>query len=204
MLSDPSGAEPCARPLAGLIVALLSAALWPTAALPQMGHSQPTQCGEPDLACATTVTPAFAADGSLWITWAAAGRISVARSRDAGRTFEPAVRVNRTAEQLDSGTDERPKIAVDAAGRIAVAYAIFKDKAFNGEVRYARSSDGGRSFAPPAPITSDPDSQRFEAIAFDPNGNLFAAWLDKRNRRPARERGENYVGAGLAFAWSKD
>jgi hypothetical protein len=85
-----------------------------------------------------------------------------------------------------------------------VAYAIFKDSAFNGQVLHSRSTDGGRSFAPPLPITADPESQRFETIAFDPEGNLFAAWLDKRNRRPAQARGESYIGAGLAFAWSKD
>ncbi len=89
-------------------------------------------------------------------------------------------------------------------GVIAVAYAIFKDSAFNGQVFYTRSDDGGLTFAPPRPITADPESQRFEAIAFDPDGALFAAWLDKRKRAAARARGEAYTGASLAFAWSKD
>ena len=66
------------------------------------------------------------------------------------------------------------------------------------------STDGGKNFAPSRPITRDQESQRFEAIAFDPEGALFAAWLDKRNRAPARAKGENYVGAALAFGWSKD
>jgi hypothetical protein len=106
--------------------------------------------------------------------------------------------------RLDSGPDERPKLAIAKSGRISVAYAIFKDSAFNGQVLYTYSTDAGRTFAPSRPITRDPESQRFEAIAFDPDGNLFAAWLDKRNRRPAQEKGETYVGAALAFAWSKD
>src|SRR5207344_1797675 len=83
-------------------------------------------------------------------------------------------------------------------------FAIFKDSAFNGQVFYSRSDDGGLTFAPPRPITADPESQRFEAIAFDPDGSLFAAWLDKRNRAPARARGQAYTGGALAFAWSKD
>jgi hypothetical protein len=152
----------------------------------------------------SAATPAFAPDGSVWIAWAAAGRVSVARSPDLGRTFAPAIAINREPLRLDSGPDERPKLAIDKSGRIAVAYAIFKDSAFNGQVLYTHSSDGGRTFAPSRAITRDPDSQRFEAIAFDPEGALFAAWLDKRNRAPARERGETYIGAALAFAWSKD
>ncbi len=181
--------------------------LWPGVAAAQMAHGHDSgqhQCAEPALRCASTVTPTFAPDGSLWITWAAAGRVSVARSIDLGRTFTPAVAVNREAARLDTGPDERPKIAIDRAGGIAVAYAIFKDSAFNGQVFYSRSGDGGITFAPPRPITPDPESQRFEALAFDPEGALFAAWLDKRERFDARAKGEAYTGASLAFAWSKD
>ena len=102
------------------------------------------------------------------------------------------------------GPDERPKIAIDAAGRVVVAFAIFKDSAFNGQVFYTHSTDGGATFAPPNAITPDLESQRFEAIGFDPSGVLFAAWLDKRKRADARAKGEAYTGASLAFAWSKD
>lgn len=189
-----------------LVIAVMAGGLlWPSAVTAQMTHDHPnTACADAGLACATTATPTFAPDGSLWLTWAAAGRISVARSPDRGRTFGPSVAVNESPQRLDSGPDERPKIAVDTRGRVAVAYAIFKDNAFNGQVLYSRSDDGGKSFASPRAITSDRDSQRFEAIAFDPAGNLFAAWLDKRDRRPARAQGRDYIGAALAFAWSSD
>lgn len=181
--------------------------LWPGVAAAQMAHGhgdEKHQCAEPALRCASAATPVFAPDGSLWLTWAAAGWVSVAHSTDLGRSFSPAVAVNLEPLRLDTGPDERPKIAIDKSGGIAVAYAIFKDSAFNGEVFYTRSVDGGLTFAPPRPITSDPESQRFEAIAFDPEGSLFAAWLDKRKRASARAKGEAYTGASLAFAWSKD
>jgi hypothetical protein len=181
--------------------------LWSGVALAQMTHGHDGaqhHCAEPALQCASTATPTFAADGSLWLAWAAAGRVSVARSTDLGRSFTAAVAVNPEPLRLDTGPDERPKIAVDRAGGIAVAFAIFKDSAFNGQVFYTRSGDGGVTFALPRPITADPESQRFEAIAFDPEGMLFAAWLDKRKRALAREKGEAYAGASLAFAWSKD
>jgi hypothetical protein len=198
----------CARAATKLFPVLTSLPLlWPGVAVAQMAHghdSAQPQCAEPALRCASTATPVFAPDGSLWLAWAAAGWVSVAHSTDLGRSFTPAVKVNREPLRLDSGPDERPKIAVDNAGRVVVAYAIFKDSAFNGQVFYTHSSDGGATFAPSRPITDDPESQRFEAIAFDPEGALFAAWLDKRKRAPARAKGEAYAGASLAFAWSKD
>jgi hypothetical protein len=167
-------------------------------------HGGAPACAEPTLRCATKVTPTFAPDGSLWLAWAAAGRVSVARSLDLGRTFTPPAAVNAQPLELDWGPDARPKIAVDGQGRVFVAFAIFKDKSFNGQVLLTHSADGGNSFAPPAPITADRESQRFEAIALDADGALFAAWLDKRNRVPAKARNETYVGAALAFAWSTD
>src|SRR6266446_1268559 len=189
------------RLLAGSAITVL--VIWSDAGIAQMAHEHSgVQCSNPGLACASTVTPAFAPDGGLWIAWAAGGRVSVARSPDLGRSFAPAVAVNPEPLRLDSGPDERPKLAIDKSGRIAVAYAIFKDSAFNGQVLHTHSTDGGRTFAPSRAITRDPDSQRFEAIAFDPEGALFAACLDKRNRAPAREKGETYIGAALAFAWS--
>ena len=65
---------------------------------------------------------------------------------------------------LDWGPDARPKIVVDRNGGIALAFSIFRDKAFNGQVLYTRSTDGGKSFAELQPITASNESQRFEAL----------------------------------------
>ncbi len=188
--------------LLGTSALLLSSAL----ATAQMSHVHGAKqaCEGPTLACATKVTPTFAPDGALWLAWDAGGYISVARSSDFGHTFSSAVAVNPEPLSLDWGPDARPAIAVDRQGRIAVAFDIFKDREFNGQVFYTHSEDGGRTFAPPTPITADAESQRFQIAAFDPEGALFAAWLDKRNRAPARARGEKYPGAALAFAWSNN
>jgi hypothetical protein len=189
--------------VAGTVAVLL---LSQGAATAQMQHSHTAKqdCNEPTLKCASKVTPTFAPGGALWLAWAAAGKVLVARSKDLGRTFTPPVAVNQEPLELDWGPDARPQIAVDRDGRIFVAFAIFKDKAFNGQVLYTRSTDGGLTFAPPVPITANNESQRFEALALDADGLLFAAWLDKRNRVPAKARNETYVGAALAFASSND
>lgn len=186
--------------------AAAAAAFWlgSSSAQMQQQHGREAACNEPELRCATKVTPAFAPDGTLWLAWMAGGRISIASSRDAGKSFSSPVAATPEPLNLDWGPDARPKIAIDAKGGIALAFSIFRDKAFNGQVLATRSDDGGKSFAKLQPITADNASQRFETIGFDNNGALFAAWLDKRNRVPAREAGKRYEGAALFFASSGD
>ncbi len=176
------------------------------AANAQMSHHHVSEsaCDTTELRCATKVTPAFAPDGRLWLAWMAGGRILVASSKDRGKTFSTPVAVVDRPLELDWGPDARPKIVVDRHNRIAIAFSIFRDKNFNGEVLYTRSVDGGHSFSKPEPITPNTESQRFEQIALDADGSVFAAWLDKRNRAQARADHHSYNGAALFFAWSKN
>ena len=186
--------------------AMFAFALWQTAAYGQMNHQHASEaaCDDTVLRCASKVTPAFAPDGTLWLAWMAGGQISVASSKDAGVSFSTPVLVTKERLNLDWGPDARPKIVVDRNGGIALAFSIFRDKAFNGQVLYTRSSDGGKSFSELRSITSSNESQRFEALGLDADGSVFAAWLDKRNRVPAQEAGRKYDGAGLFFASSND
>lgn len=189
-----------------LVVAALSVGLWQGSAFGQMSnqHASEAACDDPTLRCASKVTPAFGADGTLWLTWMAGGQISVASSKDLGKSFSLAVAVSKEKLNLDWGPDARPKIVVGCDGRVAVAFSIFRDKAFNGQVFTARSVDGGQSFTALRPITPNNESQRFEALALDSDGTVFAAWLDKRNRVPAEQVGKKYEGAALFVASSGD
>jgi hypothetical protein len=189
------------------LIGTMALALWQTAATAQMNHqhgAEAAACEQTELRCASKVTPAFGPDGTLWLAWMAGGQISVAHSKDTGRSFSTSVSVTKERLNLDWGPDARPKIVVDAKGGVVLAFSIFRDKAFNGQVLTTRSVDGGESFAPPRPITSNNESQRFEAVGLDADGSVFAAWLDKRNRVPAKQSGQKYDGAGLFFASSKD
>lgn len=167
-------------------------------------HAAETACETPELRCASKVAPTFGRDGALWLIWMAGGQISVARSEDGGRTLSTPAQVTQGKLDLDWGPDARPKIALDDQGAIAVTFSTFRDKAFNGEVFTSRSTDGGKTFAAPRPITESAESQRFEALGFSGDGTLFAAWLDKRNRVPVQQAGGKYDGAALFFASSKD
>ena len=167
-------------------------------------HGSEAACDEPALRCASKVTPAFGSDGTLWLAWMAGGRISVAQfQRRRPAAFQRRSQVTRSAQsRLGAGRPAEDR--VDRKGGIALAFSIFKDKAFNGQVLYTRSADGGRSFRRVRPITASNESQRFEALGLDDDGAVFAAWLDKRNRVPAQQRGKKYEGAGLFFASSND
>ena len=190
-----------------VLVAALAVFATTDAALAQMPHEHHQAretCGDLTLACAGTVTPAFGPDGALWVAARVNNQIFVAKSLDHGRSFTPPVVITPDGLTLDGGPDARPKILVDRWGKVIVAFATFRDKKYNGELFTTRSIDGGKTFAPPQPITSDPESQRFIAMAIDSDGSVFSAWLDKRNQVKAREKGESYAGAGLAFAWSHD
>jgi hypothetical protein len=190
----------------GKVLAIIAFALCQSAAYGQMNHQHASEaaCDETILRCASKVTPAFSPDGTLWLAWMAGGQISVARSNDAGHGFSTPVQVTQERLNLDWGPDARPKIVIDRNGGIALAFSIFRDKAFNGQVLYTRSADGGKTFSELRPITASNESQRFEALGLDADGSLFAAWLDKRNRVPAQQRGQTYDGAGLFFASSND
>ena len=174
-----------------------------TGAIAQEHHhdmAAPVTCGEATLTCADKATPIFAG-GALWLAWSANGRVAVQQSRDLGRTFSQPVFVNHHAEKLDGGADSRPQIVVEKGGRTTVAYTIAKGANFAGQVLIARSTDG-KTFAAPKPLTDDTASQRFVSVTLDPSGDVFAAWIDKRNLAAAAKSGKDYDGAALAFAWA--
>lgn len=159
-------------------------------------------CTQPLLACASAVTPAFDRQGRLWLAGLAGGAVVVTVSDDRGAHFASEVVVDSPGPQLDLGADARPQIVVDADGRVVVAWGVFKDKAYNAQVRMARSDDGGRHFSAPAAVSDDPASQRFPALALAADGRLFSAWLDKRTVAAARRKGQPQSGAALAIAWA--
>lgn len=197
------------RIAAGLAALLLSAAAM-AQSVPQASASAPMHhhghaaaaCS--GLACAKSATAVFDARGALWVVWAAAGSVSVARSTDAGLTFGPASLVGSPGAALDAGTDARPQIVVDAQGGIVVAYSVFKDKAWNAQVLVATSTDGGATFSTPRSLSADAASQRFPALALRADGRLLAVWIDKRTAAAARRKGVPQAGAALAYAWSDD
>ena len=162
------------------------------------------QCQDQTLPCAKAATPAFAPDGSLWLTWSGGGAVMAARSTDLGQSFGPAIEIAKHDAFLDTGPDARPSIVIDKDYRISIAYAFFKDRQWNAQANITTSLDRGNTFTPPHALADDPSSQRFPSLALTPTGKLFAIWIDKRLVAAAKRQGKPAEGGSIAYAWSSD
>ena len=166
-------------------------------------HMRAPGCADPKPECAATATPAFGADGRLWLTYSVAGKVYVASSRDAGAHFDPPAAVPADPVEIDDNGEARPTIVAAPDGTLVVAYAQRLDRSYNGKIFISRSTDGGKSFSPPRPLLES-SSQRFAVLAATKAGRIYVAWLDKGNQAKAKAAGEHYVGSGVAMAWSDD
>ena len=160
-----------------------------SAASPATRTSAAAQCKDTTLQCARAATPLFTQDGALWLTWAGGGAISIARSTDLGVSFEPRTEIAQHGAFLDTGPDARPQLVSDKQ---------------NAQVNVSRSVDSGKNFSAPAPISQDPTSQRFPSLLTDPQGQIFASWIDKRLVAQANKSGKKQLGGSIAYAWSPD
>jgi len=161
-------------------------------------------CKDTTLQCARAATPMFTQDGALWLTWSGGGAISIARSTDLGVNFEPRIEIAQHGAFLDTGPDARPQLVTDKQNNLIIAYGFFRDKNWNAQVNVSRSTDNGKSFSMPAPISTDPTSQRFPSLLTDPQGQIFASWIDKRLVAQANKSGKKQLGGSIAYAWSND
>ncbi len=151
-------------------------------------------------------TAAFDREGTLWAAHKNEGTVVVSHSRDFGATWSVPVAVSPEPEPTDPGGDARPKIAFGPKGEMYLTWTRPMAKPFSGEIRFARSVDGGKTFDPPLRVHADPQeiTHRFDAIAVDGTGAIFVAWIDKRDLVAAEEKGEKYRGAALYYAVSTD
>ena len=77
-----------------------------------MGSAKPVNCEGSGMECANAATPFLTSDGKLFIAWTAGGIVSVAKSDDFGKTFNPSVKIAEHGKTLDTGGDARPQIVV--------------------------------------------------------------------------------------------
>jgi len=145
-----------------------------------------------DLAIAghSNAYPSIAANASVVaVAWAASAQgaadVYTAISRDAGRTFAKAVRVNDAATRASVSGEQPPRIAlIPRSGQTPAVVVVWTAKGSAGtRLLSARSEDGGTSFGTPATIPgSDARGNRgWESIGVDPSGRVVALWLDHRD-----------------------
>lgn len=153
--------------------------------------------------CGRTPTPAFDAQGRLWLAFVQGAHVYVTHGADGDNAFAPAVAVNPQAESIYSDGENRPKIAFTPSGTLVVSWTQKIPGAYAGDIRFARSADGGQRFETPFTVNDDraPISHRFDALIVDDAGRITLAWIDKRDLAAA---GRDYAGAAIYTAMSTD
>jgi hypothetical protein len=132
--------------------------------------------------------------------------VLVRSSRDFGKQWSTPVRVNVTPEPVEVDGDSRPRIAAGKEGEIYVTWTKPLAKPYTGEIRFARSVDGGRTFSAPRAVHVDRQqiTHRFDSLAVAADGRVFVAWIDKRDMVAAGGKEADYRGAALYYAVSDD
>ena len=186
---------------------------WLTVSAMAMAHEHgPMSEGAEEKGLAKRARPALAVSATidsknqLWLAKLENQTILVAYSADNGQHFSVPVAVNPKPENIGAEGENRPKIAVTRNGTLHLTWTRLLPQPYTGEIRYARSIDGGKTFS--APITLNDDkrltSHRFDALVSDGGDKLAAVWLDGRDRDAAQEKGETFAGVSVYVARSDD
>lgn len=117
-----------------------------------------------------------------------AGSVSdvMLRHSSDGVNFSAPVRVNDLAGDATVRNENPPKVAAGAQGEVYICWASERGK-WKGDIRFARSADGGKTFSPAITVNSDgagePAGHAFQSIAVDKRGRVYVAWIDERDKR---------------------
>jgi hypothetical protein len=156
--------------------------------------------------------PQLAARGPLVVmTFGAGGAIYFAASHDSGRTFSPPVQVSEAAI-LPLNRHLGPRIAISRSAIVITAVTgrtpSHEQHAHglpsDGDLVAWRSTDEGKTWSKGVVINDVPcaPTEGLHGLASDENGNVFAAWLDKRSRAGTQLYGARSTDSGRT--WSKN
>lgn len=136
--------------------------------------------GEACPCCRTAI--ASGADGTVYLAWrqvlpGSVRDIVVARSSDHGGTWSEPVRVHADDWVFDGCPHAGPAMQIDAAGHLHVAWWTGKEGAAG--VYYARSDDGGQTFATPVALGVARFSRPAHVqLALGDSGRVVVEWDD--------------------------
>jgi hypothetical protein len=116
------------------------------------------------------------------------------------------VQVNAIAEDAEFNGENRPKIIVADDGAILLSWTLKTSPSYTGEIRFTRSTDGGRSFEPVRTLNDDNlfTGHRFESMFLTESGHLYVSWIDKRDLEASLAADRPYVGAAVYYTVSGD
>lgn len=144
--------------------------------------------------------------GQLWIAYAegdpSAATVQVAPANDVARK----IAVNLKPEPVSSDGENRPKLFFGDRGYVYVTWTSPTSANYTGDIRFARSADGGKTWSKPIVVHHDRQliTHRFESMIVDRDGTLWVTWVDKRDLPIATAAKRDYAGAALYYAYSSD
>ena len=109
-------------------------------------------------------------------------RLALLNSNDSGDTFEAPVWVSEKGAKFSSHGENSPGLTVTPD----ILYAAWNQ---GGDIRVGRSLSWGGSFEKPVRISDKPekDYSGYVSIGVAPNGDVYAVWLDTRDRENGKE-----------------
>ena len=134
-------------------------------------------------------------DGTFYCVFIREGNIEVSVSADKGRTWTaPAVAIDAKGK-AKGGMQRGPRIAVDSKKTVYVTAPLcfdeaeFSKKYPTSDLFLAVSTDGGKTFAKPVQVNDVPKKapESLHWLAASPNGDVFVAWLDLRQREKGQD-----------------
>lgn len=110
-------------------------------------------------------------------------------SRLEGASWQPPVTIATGSDWFVNWADFPSVVAFRNAGQVLAAHWLQKSSpnTFDYDVRISISSDGGRNWLQPFTLHNDgvPAEHGFASLMPQPDGSIFAVWLDGRHSKPA-------------------
>ncbi len=132
--------------------------------------------------------------GGVHVVYGRKGNVYYAGSMDDGQKFSEPLLVGGGKYSAIVGRERGPRIALGKAGTIHVVWLGSHD----GQVLYARSTDGGQHFSAPRNLAPDTHGADGATIAADETGKVFVLWLG------GGEGPESPVSSLVQLAYSDD
>ena len=116
-------------------------------------------------------------------------------ARTAELTFREPVRVNYIPGDVSSNAEQPPRVSINGAA-ITVIWPSRRDG--SAAIRFARSTDGGRTFLPAANLHAAALTglRGWQGLAPGLNGGFLAVWLDGRHAAPSTESHRHHASRG--------
>lgn len=116
--------------------------------------------------------------GILHLTYGKENDGYYVQSRDGGKTFSPAIKINQRAGTVTVGGERGVKLALGEDGVIHAVWLGHYQK--GGGIWYTRSTDGGKTFAPERNLQDTPAGSDSPTLVTDKSGAVLIFWLDAR------------------------